>query len=208
MAGYSFGGTMAFAVAEALTAAGRHVDRLGLVDAPSSFDGPTAPRSPEARWRRWSAARRDGQLSQEVARTIVGAVTRLRAPWLLIALGRLRRFNLPFDMQEHLHGHVTCRMREHLLRDLLERMQTRQPRLDVPAVLFRSTHQDPPDAAPDLGWNSRFSSLEIIDLPGDHHSVIKPENVASLCKVFIGAMLKDSLGSSAASPAQLEQATA
>ena len=194
LAGYSFGGTLAYAVAEALTAAGRRVDRVGLVDAPSSSHVPASAASPQARWRRWALALRDRQLSQEIARTIVGAVTRLRRPGLLIALGRLRRFHLPFDLQEDLYGHVTCRLRQHLLLDLIERMKNDRPRLDVPAVLFRSSHQDAPDEAPDLGWNTHFFSLQIIDLPGDHHSVIQPENVATLCKAFADAMLGDGSG--------------
>jgi pimeloyl-ACP methyl ester carboxylesterase len=133
LAGYSFGGTIAYAVAEALTAAGRRVERLGLVDAPSSSHVSTS--SPKARWRRWATAIRDRQLSQEIARTIVGSVMRLNKPRLLIALGRNRRFKLPFDMQEHLNGHITCRLRQHLLLDLIEQMGARKPRLDVPNSL-------------------------------------------------------------------------
>jgi thioesterase domain-containing protein len=187
LAGYSFGGTIASAVAEALTAAGRRVDRLGLVDAPSSSHV-SMPLSPRARWRRWAAAVRDRQISQEIARTIVGTVMQLREPRLLIALGRLCRFRLPFDMHEHLNGHVTCRLRGQLLLDLIERMQAPWPQLEVPAVLFRSTQQLAIDAAPDLGWSRHLSSLQIINLPGDHHSLIKPENIATLCDAFIRAM--------------------
>ena len=187
LAGYSFGGTMAYAVAEALTAAGRRVDRLCLVEAPSSAHVPT-PVSPQTRWRRWVRAMGDRQLSQEIARTIVGAVTRLRKPELLIALGRLGRFHLPFGMHKHLDGHVTCRLREHLLLELIERMRVPRPPLAVPAVLFRSTQQLGVNADPDLGWSRHLSSLQVIDLPGDHHTVIKPENIATLCNAFIRAM--------------------
>jgi thioesterase domain-containing protein len=188
LAGYSFGGTIAHAVAEALTAAGRRVDRLVLVDAPSSSHVST-PVSPQGRWRRWTAAVRDRHVAPELARTIVGVVTRLRQPRLLIALGRLGRFKLPFDMEEHLNGQVTCRLRGRLLQDLIELMLVPRPRLDVPAVLFRSTQQLQSDAAHDLGWSRHLSSLQIINLPGDHHSVIKPENIAMLCNAFTRAVV-------------------
>jgi acetoacetyl-CoA synthetase len=188
LAGYSFGGTVAYAVAKALTAAGRRVDWLGLVDAPSGSEVSATPYSPHARRRRWATAMRTRQISQEIARTIVGAVMRLRDPRLLIALGRLCRVRLPFDMHKHVAGHVTCRLREHLLRDLIERMQNHQARLDVPAVMFRPIQQFGSDAAPDLGWSRHLSSLQIVNLPGDHHTVIKPENIAMLCSAFICAM--------------------
>ena len=92
LAGYSFGGTIAYAVAKALTAAGRRVEWLGLVDAPSGSHVAATSRSSHARRRRWANAMRERQFSQEIARTIVGAVMRLRKPRLLIALGAPQPF--------------------------------------------------------------------------------------------------------------------
>ena len=68
-------------------------------------------------------------------------------------------------MHKHVNGHVTCRLREHLLRDLIEQMHNHQARLDVPAVMFRPSQQIELDAAPDLGWGRHLSSLQIINLP-------------------------------------------
>jgi thioesterase domain-containing protein len=188
LAGYSFGGTMAYAVAVALAESGRDIARLGLLDSPAKPFVATKPPSVRGRWRRFEAAVRKGETHGEIAGTISGLVMRTGNARMLLALGSLRRFRLPFDMQEHLNKPITCRLREKLLLDLIDRMQSPQPKLDVPAVVFRSTRQHEVEAAPDLGWSKHLSSLEIVNLPGDHHTVIKSENIARLCKAFVDEM--------------------
>ena len=188
LAGYSFGGTIAYALAAALTDAGRRVDRLGLLDAPADPHVATTSPSLDARWRRFVTAARERDLPREICGTMAGLVMRTNNARLLLSIGRLRRFHLPLDIVHHLNKPITCRLREKLLLALIDRMHAHQAVLDVPAVLFRSTRQHEIDAAPDLGWNKHIRSLQIIDLPGDHHTVIKPENVATLCKAFVWAM--------------------
>jgi thioesterase domain-containing protein len=195
LAGYSFGGTMAYAVAEALTASGRRVDRLGLLDSPAIPFVATTPPSPAARWRRFMTSVRERDVHREIAGTFAGLVMRTGNARLLLALGQLRRFRLPLDLQAHVNKPITCRLRENLLLDLIVRLQAGPPRLDVPAVVFRSTRQHVIDAAPDLGWSKHLRVIRIIHLPGDHHTVIKPENVAPLCKAFVEAMAEDEDGS-------------
>ena len=191
LAGYSFGGTVAYAVAAAFTAAGRRVHRLGLIDAPANPHVSTTPLSLQGRWHRLAMAIRDHKLPGEIGGTIAGAVIRSRNARLLLALGRLRRFHLPFDMQDHLNKPITCRLREKLLLDLIERLQSPQVAIDVSTVLFRSTKQHVADAPADLGWSKLVRSLQIIHLQGDHHTVIKPENVAVLCKAFVEAIAEE-----------------
>jgi thioesterase domain-containing protein len=188
LAGYSFGGTMAYAVAAALTAAGRRVERLGLLDSTADPHISTTPPSLDARWRRFAKAVRERELPREICGTISGLVMRTGNARLLLALGQLRRFHLPFNMQAHFNKPITCRLREKLLLDLIERMQADRPPLDVPTVLFRSTRQYVVDSGPDLGWNRHIRSLQVIHLQGDHHTVIKPENVGTLCAAFIQGM--------------------
>jgi thioesterase domain-containing protein len=188
LAGYSFGGTMAYAVAVALAASGREIARLGLLDSPARPFVATKPPSLQGRWRRFELAARDGEIHREIAGTFAGLVMRTGNARLLLTLGKLRRFQLPFKLQEHLNKPITCRLREGLLLDLIARMQVDHPKLDAPAVLFRSTRQHLPDSAPDLGWSRHLSSLDVVNLQGDHHTVIKPENIATLCKAFVEAM--------------------
>jgi thioesterase domain-containing protein len=191
LAGYSFGGTIAYALAAALTQAGRRVDRLGLIDAPADPHVATTSPSLNARWRRFMTAVREQDLPREIGGTISGLVMRTNNPGLLLSLGRLRRFRLPFDMQHHLNKPITCRLREKLLLELIDRMHAHQVQLDVPAVLFRSARQHERNAAEDLGWHKHLRSLRIVHLPGDHHTVIKPENVAVLCNAFSQSMPED-----------------
>jgi thioesterase domain-containing protein len=188
LAGYSFGGTMAYAVAGALVASGRDIARLALLDSPARPHVSTTPPSLTARGRRFAKAVREGEIHREIAGTFAGLVMRTGNAKALLALGSLRRFNLPLKLQEHLNKPITCRLREKLLLDLIERMKADHPALDVPAVLFRSTRQHIVDSAADLGWSKHLCSLEVFDLPGDHHTFIKPENIAALCKVFVEAM--------------------
>jgi thioesterase domain-containing protein len=191
LSGYSFGGTMAYAVAVALAKSGRDVARLALLDSPAKPHVSTSPPSLKARGRRFTNAVRDGEIHREIAGTFAGLVMRTGNARLLLALGKLRRFQLPLKLQEHLNKPITCRLRENLLLDLIARMQAEHPPLGVSAVLFRSTRQHLVDAAPDLGWSQHLSSLDIVDLPGDHHTVIKPEHIARLCRVFVEAMADD-----------------
>ncbi len=191
LAGYSFGGTIAYALAAALIESGRRVDRLGMLDAPAAPHVATTSPSLGARWRRFATAVRENDLPREIGGTMAGLVMRSKNARLLLALGRLRRFHLPFNMQHHLNKPITCRLREKLLLDLIDRMHANQVQLDVPAVLFRSDRQHEADAAPDLGWNKHLRSLRVIHLPGDHHTVIKPENIAVLCKAFAEGMAGD-----------------
>jgi thioesterase domain-containing protein len=188
LAGYSFGGTMAYEVAVALTASGREVVRLGLLDSPAKPFVATKPPSLKGRWRRFETSVRDGGVHKEIAGTIAGLAFRTRSPRVLLALGRLRRFRLPLHLEEHLNKPITCRFREGLLLKLIDRMQTPRPPLHVPSVLFRSERQHLLDAGPDLGWGRYLTSLEIVNLKGDHHTVIKPENIGTLCKAFVDAM--------------------
>ena len=191
LAGYSFGGTVAYAVAAAFTAAGRRVHQLGLIDAPAKPHVSITPLTLGGRWRRLATAIRNGQLAGEIGGTIAGAALRTQNSRLLLAIGRLRRFHLPFNMQGHLNKPITCRFREKLLLDLIDRLQSSHVPIDVPTVLFRSTRQHLPDAPFDLGWSRLVRSLQIANLQGDHHTVIKPGNVAVLCKAFVEAMAED-----------------
>jgi len=195
LAGYSFGGTIAYALAAALIRSGRRIDRLGMLDAPAEPHVATTSPSLAGRWRRFATAVRDRDVTREVCGTMAGLVMRTNNARLLLSIGRLRRFHLPFNIVHHLNKPITCRLREKLLLDLIDRMHADQAPLDVPAVLFRSTRQHAIDAAPDLGWNKHIRSLQIIDLPGDHHTVIKPDNIATLCQAFVWAMADDEAAS-------------
>ena len=187
LAGYSFGGVLAYEMARQLTARGRHVELLAVLDI-----GPDRkPRGPMgmilacwlflrnlARWiahvpSRWSARDLSGILRKrlrgffEFLPTHRGLVTRT-APEPSAGSNPV-----PDDV----------RVLSEYLGVLREHRHTRYP---GPVVLFRA--QVRPlfhSHSPDLGWGDQISGkLEIIPLPGDHHTILREPYVYDLARAF------------------------
>ena len=60
----------------------------------------------------------------------------------------------------------------------------RQPEaLDARAILLRTRLTASDDAA----WRRRCPNIEIFEIPGQHHTLFEPENVAALHETFIAA---------------------
>jgi thioesterase domain-containing protein len=192
LAGYSFGGSMAYAVAKAFLASGRDVARLGLVDS-WAFPGVVNDRPTVARrWKRVTTSVRKRELHREIGRLTAGLIMRSRSPLLLRWAARMRQVRLPLDMHEHLAHPFQARFRLALLRELTDRMAVDDERLDVQTVLFRCAEQDQADAAPDLGWERHIKSVRVIVVPGHHSTVINPANLQFLCEAFVASMVDDS----------------
>ena len=122
---------MAYAVAVALAGSGREIARLGLLGLPRRqpfvATKPPSLRGPMASLR--GGPSRKGETLSEIAGAISGLVMRTGNARMLLGLGSLRRFRLPLNMQEHLNKPITCRHREKLLLDLIDRMQTAKPQV-------------------------------------------------------------------------------
>ena len=58
--------------------------------------------------------------------------------------------------------------------------------LQAPAILLRTRFTARDDAA----WRRRCPNIDIIEIPGAHHTLFDPENISSLRKSFIAAKQK------------------
>ena len=187
LAGYSFGGHIAFTVATALEAAGRRVGRLGLLDTSA-----TPPLSDE----RFSALRslknlrdaiRKGRFPAQIGHNVAGIAMRSGYRWPLHVLAGIRHVRLPMGMQKHIDIALQMRFNLVILKDLLDRMSAPGTPRQLDATLFRCTEQAP-GSAEDLQWRRHLANLQIVAIPGNHLSLMNPRNIPALCTAFINAM--------------------
>ena len=191
IAGYSFGGGIAYAVAKAFVESGRDVARLGIVDSPAVPGVVTERPTAAKRWKRFCNSVRKNEIHREIARLTAGLIMRSRSPLLLGWASRMRYVRLPLNMREHIAHPFQARFRLGLLRSLTDRMAVDDERLDVCTILFRCTEQDQADAAPDLGWERHIKSVRVVFVPGHHSTAMRAANVSVLAEAFVAAMVED-----------------
>jgi thioesterase domain-containing protein len=188
LAGYSFGGHVAYAVAGRLVASGRQVAQFGLLDVKAFPTVASAKLSGGGRLQRFTASMAGGDVALEIGRIMAGLLVRPGSAAVLRLLARARDVRLPFALQDHLHTPLQMRFRMPMLQALLRRMTDRPQPLDVGAVLFRCHEQDPGEVS-DLGWGPYLRPLRIVDVPGHHSTLLEPANLARLADAFVAAMV-------------------
>jgi len=191
LAGHSFGGLVAFAMTRLLRQSGEEVDRLLLLDAAAPhFQQPTGRDWDEARW-----------LSQ-----VADIVGHLYSVPLEIDYETLASL-APEKQLEHLHARLVA---EGVLPPGSDVVQLRgfvevykanlraecaipdEP-IDAPVTLFRSRELQPDQlvaetaaqvrAEADLGWERYVNEeVEVRIVPGDHLTMMRPPQVASLAR--------------------------
>jgi amino acid adenylation domain-containing protein len=175
LAGYSFGGVIAFEVAHRLLASGRKVGFLGLLDS-----------------RRWDlvksnvasdfgvAAGRPKRLPVETVKTTIATLNRWR--WFA-PLGLMERVmaQRPSRAAFWYKRELTRSLRFQALR------QWKPAPLDVPTLLFLSDERWPGEPE-DYGWDSVCSQLKKIHIGGNHGTVIQPPYRETLCSHFMQAL--------------------
>jgi thioesterase domain-containing protein len=185
LAGYSFGGDVAYAVANRLLARGRQISALLILDTIAirvQTDG--QPRKRNGWGRRFITLcrlvrNREWHVIMNVVLTprVVGKPASL---WLL-------RLSLMFRMPTR--GNAFFYLRRHLQEQILVAYRTQwmqeapAKQLAIPVILFRSE-----ESSADLGWRSRAETLTIIPVKGDHLGMLNRENAAALSEEFIGAV--------------------
>lgn len=189
LAGYSFGGDVAFAAAARLIELGHDVGFLGILDTDLErvaadaelyrtqrnvpFSRHVHLRLAQDRLHSWF-----GFFLAKCARDMVGLERTLRYEhlWQRLIGGRIafafhRRIRtiLRLQAQWRWHGFV------------------RPPVIDVPTVLFRSNgHAD--NAAWGLGWEPRCSNLNVVPVEGDHRAMLELPHRTLLCARFAEAV--------------------
>jgi len=175
LAGYSFGGIVAFEVAQRLLASGRKVGFLGMLDS-----------------RRWDLTvpdlfGRDPTLLVERSNPLINAIK-----WSMTMLIRQRQF-MPLSFLGHLlmlrPNQIGFKFQSRLAKELRYQAlrQWKPARLDVPTTLFLSDAQWPGEPA-DHGWNQVCTCLKIVHIGGTHSTILESPQRESLCAHFLQAV--------------------
>jgi amino acid adenylation domain-containing protein len=167
LAGYSAGGLIAFDLARQLSRAGEEVAFVGLIDS-------AAKPVPVASWKRplkrvsllfRQPKRYAPRYARAVARRL--GILRTHAAANVVKWDRVQKANRIFDS--------------------IDRRDSLQP-YDGRVTLFLATHGWGYDSAtPDLGWRALCRELDIIPVPGEHHTVLR-DDVTHLARALREAL--------------------
>ena len=194
LAGYSFGGIVAFAVAMRLRESGRSVQFLGLLDSearPGTDFTPGALRAPATLRQRlagFAAALRLGEGTSKIAYV---TARRLKSPrWrpLLQLYAQVPRRWLPREFKVCLDRDLLSEHMEPLLRQWNAHFDDLPP-LHVPVYLFR-TAQHSAKAPLHLGWEHCCPNLTVVPMSGTHLNMLRPSNLPALCDAFRKAVTR------------------
>lgn len=179
LAGFSFGGFVAWETAHRLTQLGRQVGFVGLIDTRRQQQ----VRKAESRigWVRrkiretWQQPR--SAYAEVRWRIIYPLVVRVCPAWLLRDIGELTsRWPATFGLSWRL-----------MMRLRLLSLDKWVPKpLHVPAYLFRSDEFLPD--APDFNWGSLCEQLQVIPVTGSHVTLFEPPSLDILCRRFLQAV--------------------
>jgi len=180
LAGYSFGGFVAWEAARRLTQLERRVGFVGLIDTRRQ----ETTRTPETRMK-W--IERKLQDLRERPRSLLEAVR-----WQLLyplALKVCPRFLLREIGELSLRMRFTSGFASRLmLRTRLAAMNKSESKaLQVPAYLFRSDEFVP--EAKDFNWGQLCGQLQVIPVGGSHLTLFESPNFETLTRAFLEAVL-------------------
>ena len=166
IAGYSFGGLVAFAAACRLQEEGRQIGLLALLDSRAlSLRVPTSGRLTRNR---------------DAAPGIWGTGADI-ASRLLIAAGLPEVVRAGIDLTGKIFGAGAANgLRRLLLQNLRGRSLSGLSlgRFDGRILLFRAEEQSVPGLPADLGWNAHCESVRSVAVHGDHNSMIRTPHLA------------------------------
>jgi thioesterase domain-containing protein len=174
LAGYSFGGIVAWETAKRLLDRGHDVAFVGLID--TALDGLLHPRITMSA--RASQFLRQVGSSHRIKVSIESVVKNLlrmpKLPMLKIMEKSidLMPTRVAVTFQRHLTGQVRLRALD----------QYKVAPADVSATLFRS--DDDLERTPDFGWRRVCEKLTIIPIGGSHESILEPPHLNMLCDQF------------------------
>lgn len=194
LAGYSFGGIVAFAAATRLRDAGYTVRFLGLLDIeaqPGRGAEPGGLHAPRTRWQKivgFTNAVRHGDAKSKLAYVTARHLKSPRWRMLLRIYVRFLRRWLTGKFRIYLERDLLSEHMEPLLRQWVARRGAVRP-LPVPAYLFR-TEQHSGNAAHHLGWGDYCLDLTVVSIPGSHLGMFGSSNRPILCAAFRNAVFQ------------------
>ena len=189
LVGISIGGHFGYAAALRLQAMGREIGGFCAID---SFM--IKSESPSAGWKGRILARcfdllRKWRLSDFVtlARSLAWrALFRLagnRLPDLLRRYGRSGRLPWILTLDPTFEEELSMRLLIRHTASWVASLDRAPIGLNAPAILFRT----PATAADDAAWRRRCPDIEIVEIPGNHSSLLEKDHVGPLRQAFIAA---------------------
>jgi amino acid adenylation domain-containing protein/FkbH-like protein len=177
LAGYSFGGVVAWEMAAQLAAAGEEIQFLGLIDTMNPAVPVREYSLPERVSVFWKSRAEEpliGRIQSLAARFRTGVETNLRVR-SEVASARSELAEAHSDLRG-----VQLREAHH------QAMLAYRPKhLDVRVTLFRADSvNDKYEHPADYGWDSVAGELHIVDVPGEHFSLFGSENIPVLARRF------------------------
>lgn len=188
LAGYSFGGIVAFAAATRLRQAGFTVSFLGLLDIEAQPGIDTAPgdlRAPMTQRQELAGFLHALRRGDGMSKLAYVMARRLKSPrWspLLSLYARIPQRWLSGAFTVYLDRDLLSQHMEPLLRQWAARRDALPP-LAVPVFLFR-TAQHSADAPRHLGWDHCCPDLTVVSVAGSHLGMLWPSNLPVLCAAF------------------------
>lgn len=192
LAGYSFGGVVAFAAATRLRDAGHAVGFLGLLDIeaqPGLDDAPGALRAPVTRRQEFAgfvAALRRGEGKSKLAYAVARRLKSPRWKQLLRLYAAIPTRWLDGRFTVYLDRDLLSQHMEPLLRQWAACRDALGP-LPVPVYLFR-TDQHSANVPPHLGWDHCCPDLTVVPVSGTHLGMLAAPNLPALCAAFRNAV--------------------
>jgi thioesterase domain-containing protein len=189
LVGFSIGGHFAYAIGLRLQANGREVSGFCAIDTfMTTSAAPTAGWLSRALARAWELLRK--RRIDELARF---GRSRLARTFLRLAGGHLptlfRRFapsgRLPslLTLDPIVESELSMRLLIRASVPWLASLDREPSPLFAPTVLLRT----PLTASDDAAWHLRCPGVKIVQIPGDHQTLLEPENVCSLRETFVSA---------------------
>jgi amino acid adenylation domain-containing protein len=187
LCGYSLGGKIAYAVAIALSALGRTIGFLGILDTDIS-QGAAKPKPGISK--RFADVVRRG-LAERLAWYVSWPLTNPPRPSQLRLAALFYRARMPGDFGFYLHHYTRSRVLLRLVKAGWAQIARLQPQPRVSAVLFRSMER-PADAPDDLGWNEICPNVTVVAVGGDHYTMLDSPNLEALSARFMASALEPS----------------
>ena len=184
--GFSLGGHLGYAVAMRLHKTATAVAGFCVVDAFAVSSAAARPGWMSrfgALLMRLLVERQFGELAREMHPRVWRTLLRLAAGQLVCVLTWLERFGVVTRISEldPLFEHeLTMRLLLRLAAPGIAALDNDPEQFTVPTVLLRTAET----ASSDAYWKRRIPDIEICDIPGNHPSMMAPENMAAMGRVF------------------------
>jgi amino acid adenylation domain-containing protein len=188
LAGYSFGGAVAYGVALALRRRGREVAVLGIIDTPAASAVRPASGGNGRRRHLSLAAKlvrqwRDGEIGLAIVTSLLERVPASALPRLAKVL---RLF--PGAVKDAGEIRLCTTTMSRLGRTWRYARMIPADRLDTPTVLFR-IHEPHDESVSYEGWSERCENLATVYIKGEHLTILSPANLGDFVERFRSAML-------------------